>query len=296
MYLSAHHWMRSEPIEKTISRLASLGFEAIQIKGEPAEYDPKQIRRLLGEAGVRCWGAVTIPLGDRNLAAKDEAQRARTVQYNKDVVDFAAEMGGEHITLVPVTVGKLLPDATPEAEWQWVVDGCREICEHANKRGIKVGIEPINRLEAYMIYRSDQAMLLAAEVGLGCGVSLDTFHLNIEEENLYASLEAAKGMLIDLHVADNNRLAPGMGSINWNRVVSALRDISYDGALTVEFVAPIDRTPASPFKNQVERNPTDISPDQLKFIQDHGSAVLTDEFFTSLMVRSAETLRPLIAG
>ncbi|MEC9343253.1 MAG: sugar phosphate isomerase/epimerase, partial [Pseudomonadota bacterium] len=60
------------------------------------------------------------------------------------------------------------------------------------------------------------------------------------------------------------------------------------------FVAPVDRTPAAKYANMVERNPVDISPEQLKFIQDHGSSLLTEEFYSDQMRITAETILPLI--
>ena len=62
----------------------------------------------------------------------------------------------------------------------------------------------------------------------------------------------------------------------------------------MEAVAPIDRTPVSPWTNQVETDPVDISPEQLKFIEDHGSSLLSEEYYTMLYETSAETLLPLI--
>ena len=62
----------------------------------------------------------------------------------------------------------------------------------------------------------------------------------------------------------------------------------------MEAVAPIDRTPMCPWTNQVERNPVDISPEQLKFIQDHGSSLLSEEFYTMLYETASRTLLPLI--
>ena len=73
-----------------------------------------------------------------------------------------------------------------------------------------------------------------------------------------------------------------------------LREIGYDGALTVEFVAPVDRTPANPYPDAIERNPVDISPEQLRFIEEHGSNVLTEQFYSSQVQKCAETLLPLI--
>jgi len=76
MHLSTHNWMRAEPLEVTLKRIKRLGFESIEISGEPQQYETKTSRPLLKQYGIRCWGAVTLTLGKRNLAAKNEKQRA----------------------------------------------------------------------------------------------------------------------------------------------------------------------------------------------------------------------------
>jgi sugar phosphate isomerase/epimerase len=86
MHLSTHNWMRAEPLETTLKRIRQFGYESIEISGEPEQYETKETRRLLKEYGIRCWGAVTLMLGERNLAARDQGQRERSVQYVKDVL------------------------------------------------------------------------------------------------------------------------------------------------------------------------------------------------------------------
>lgn len=294
MHLSTHNWMRAEKLETTLARIKRCGYESIEISGEPTQYDTREVRKLLKEHGIRCWGSVTLTLGERNLAARSEAQRAATVQYMKDVVTMVSELEGEIITLVPCTVGKVVADATPEEEWAWVRDGIRQVYEHGKKKGVRIAIEPLNRFETYLFCRADQALAMAKEIADDCGVCIDAFHMNIEEYDLLHAIRQCKGRIYDFHVADNNRLAAGQGALNWAAIVRTLKEVGYDGALTVEFVAPIDRTPVSPFKNQVETNPVDISPEQLKFIQDHGSALLSEEFYTGLVEASAATILPLI--
>jgi sugar phosphate isomerase/epimerase len=100
--------------------------------------------------------------------------------------------------------------------------------------------------------------------------------------------------LVDFHVADNNRMACGMGALDWPKIVGTLQDVGYDGALTVEFVAPIDRTPANKFPDAVETAPVDISPEELQFIIDHGSSLLSESFYDMLVEKCATTLLPLI--
>lgn len=294
MHLSTHNWMRAEPLETTLRRIKKLGYESIEISGEPTQYDTSETRKLLKEHGIRCWGAVTLTLGERNLAARDEGQRARSVDYVKSVLTMVSELDGEIITLVPATVGKVVPDGTEAEEWQWVVDATRECFAHARKVGVKIAVEPLNRFETYLFNRAAQALALADAVSPECGVCLDAFHLNIEEEDMYDAIRLAGKRLFDFHVADNNRFACGLGQLDWGKIVGTLKEIGYDGALTNEFVAPVDRTPAAKYKNMVERNPVDISPEQLKFIQDHGSSLLTEDFYSDQMRITAETILPLI--
>jgi sugar phosphate isomerase/epimerase len=294
MHLSTHNWMRAEPLETTVRRIKQYGYESIEISGEPTQYDTTDARKLLKDTGMRCWGAVTLTLGERNLAAKDEGQRARSVDYVNSVITMVSELEGEIITLVPATVGKVVPDATPEEEWGWVVEATKECFAHAQAKGVRIAIEPLNRFETYLFNRCAQALALADAVSPECGVCLDAFHLNIEEADMYDAIRLAGPRLFDFHVADNNRFAAGLGHLDWPKIVSTLKDVGYDGALTMEAVAPVDRTPVSPWTNQVEQNPVDISPEQLKFIQDHGSSLLSEEYYTMLYETASRTLLPLI--
>ncbi|MFC6486711.1 sugar phosphate isomerase/epimerase family protein [Nitratireductor sp. GCM10026969] len=294
MHLSTHNWMRAEPLETTLRRIKQFGYESIEISGEPSQYQVGETRALLKEHGIRCWGAVTLTLGERNLAAKDEGQRARSVDYVKSVITMVSELDGEIITLVPATVGKVVPDATEEEEWQWVVDATRECFDHAQKKGVRIAIEPLNRFETYLFNRCAQALALAEAVSPECGVCLDAFHLNIEEEDIYEAIRLAGRRLFDFHIADNNRFAAGLGHLDWPKIIGTLKEIGYDGALTNEFVAPVDRTPAAKYPDMVEHDPVDIPPEQLKFIQDHGSSLLTEKFYSDQMRITAETILPLI--
>ena len=118
--------------------------------------------------------------------------------------------------------------------------------------------------------------------------------MNIEERDLHEAFRRCKGRIYDVHIADNNRFAPGMGTLDFRAIVETIKAVGYTGALTLEFVATIDRTPASPYGDQVETNPVDVTPEQMKFIIDHGSNLLSDTFYTGLFTQSVKVLRPLV--
>src|SRR5579871_5284454 len=283
MRVAMHNWMRAEPIEKTIARLGKSGYDCIEISGEPERYDPKHIRGLLKEHGLTCWGSVTLMLGERNLLAANPKTRAESVKYVKDTITMVKEMDGEEITIVPGTVGKLTPEASAQEEWGWVVDSLKQCYEHGLKEGVRLALEPLNRFETYFLNRHDQALVLAEAVGPQCGICLDAFHMNIEEKDMFAAIRAVGPRLNDFHVADNNRMACGMGALPWKRIIDTLKEIGYTGALTVEFVAPIDRTPANPYKNALEQGHVSLTPEEIKFMVDHGTGNLSDEFYTWLV-------------
>jgi D-psicose/D-tagatose/L-ribulose 3-epimerase len=294
MHLSMHNWMRAEPLEVTLARLAKFGYESIEISGEPEQYKADEVRPLLAKYGLRCWGSVTLMLGDRNLVAGDPGQRAASVQYTKDCVDLVAALDGHEMTIVPATVGKITPDGPPDQEWEWAVASMKEIYEHSQRTGVRLAIEPLNRFETYFVNRGAQAMALAEAVGPDCGVCLDAFHINIEEADINQAILDCGPRLVDFHAADNNRMPAGMGTYDWAEIVATLKQAGYDGALTAEFVAPIDRTPANPYPNALETEPVDISEEQRKFIEDHGSNLLSEEFYDWLTEQHAGALLPLL--
>lgn len=76
--------------------------------------------------------------------------------------------------------------------------------------------------------------------------------------------------------------------------MNTVKEVGFDGAISVEFCAPVDRTPANPYKNSIDEKPDGLSAEQKKFIEDHGSTSVSEEFYTELTRRSAEKLLPLI--
>ncbi|MDK3160711.1 sugar phosphate isomerase/epimerase family protein [Kamptonema cortianum] len=282
--------MRPEPIERTIRRLADLGYDGIQIMGEPRMYDAHAVRKLLDDHHLKCFGSVSIMVKGRDLIHADPYYRDMSVQYVKEILDMVAILGGDMMTLVPSEVGKVVAMADPETEWGWAVEGVRKLAKHAATHGIRIGLEPLNRFETNFLNRHDQALKLADDVNEpNVGVCLDAFHINIEERDPYQAIRNVGGSrLVDFHVADNNRFPPGQGTWDWAKLIGTLKEIGYNGPLTVEFVVPIDR---SPLAMKYEDSGTEATEAQLKFIRDHGSDLMSDALYTRFVEESIRHLR-----
>ena len=289
--IAMHNWMRSEPIETTIKRLGRSGYNGIEISGEPAVYEPDQVNGLLQDNGLECWGSVTIMVGGRDLLHEDKYVRIGSVQYVKDTIDMVATLGGKILTVVPSTVGKIVPMGSPEDEWQWAVESLKEVNAYAEDNGVRLALEPLNRFETYFVNRADQALALAEDVGGNCGVCLDIFHMNIEEADWRQAIRDTGDYLVDFHVADNNRLPCGQGAIDWESLVQELVGIGYDGYLTVEFVVPVDRTPLSTRTEIVDAAEAGASQGMEKFLRDHGTGGLPEQYYDAYVQDSIDRLR-----
>ena len=301
MKVAMHNWMRAEPVETTIRRLAKFGYDGIEISYDSVELAPgatgtAAVRESLKEHGVECVGSISLMFAGRDLIHADEAVRAGSVDYLKKCVTMIKELradadGPGTMSIVPSEVGKVQAMASPEEEWDWAVAGLKAVREHANAEGVRIAVEPLNRFETNFVNRHDQALLLAEAVGPDVGVCLDVYHMNQEESDLLQAFRNAGDRLFDVHVADNNRMAVGQGQLPWADIIGTLKEIGYDGSITVEFVPPLDRTPANPYKNAMAAADDSLTPEQLKFIEDHGSGVLSEEFYSWLVEESVKTLR-----
>ncbi len=296
MKLSMHNWMRPEPLETTVARLARFGYDAIEISGEPAVYEVRETRRILEKHAIRCSGSVSIMTHDRDLTHADKYIRLGTIEYLSDCIRMVHELGASMMCIVPAEVGRTAPHADARDQWGFAVEGLKRVADVARKEKVTIGLEPINRFETNFLNRCDQALALAKEIGDDVGVVLDAFHINIEEDDPIGAVRLAGKKLVDFHVADSNRRPPGQGHMDWRGIVSALKEVGYKGSLTAEFVNPVDRT-------KVARKPTawsgtltaeGASAAQLKFIQDHGSGVLSEAEYDKAVEETATFLKKLL--
>jgi sugar phosphate isomerase/epimerase len=284
-----HNWMRPEPIEVTLKRLADLGYDGIQIMGEPRKYDWKEVKGLLSKYNQECMGAVSIMIAGRDLIHGDSYYRDMSVQYVKEIIDMIEYLGGTVLTLVPSEVGKIVAMSDPDTEWQWAVDGVKECAAHAKSKGVTIGLEPLNRFETNFLNRHDQALKLMEDVGAdNVGVTLDSFHINIEESDPMQAILNTGKHLVDFHVADNNRWPPGAGSYDWKLVIDTLKKADYDGYVTSEFVVPFDRSPLAGKREEAGTSATEA---ELKFIRDHGSDLMSDAAYSKHVENTIKTLR-----
>jgi len=214
---------------------------------EEGEVDPGAAGEAARAAGLSLVLAARINV-DRDLASDDEGSRQAGVAYLRRCVDVAVACGaglvGGPLFGTPLVFAGRPPrplDAAQRAERiERVVAGMREAAHYAERYRIRLAIEPLNRFETDFCNTGRQACALAEMVGSkAVGVMLDTFHMNIEENDLPEAIRHAAPHLMHFQANENHRGFLGTGHIDWPPVCRALFDISYAGVITLE---PFRRT------------------------------------------------------
>jgi D-psicose/D-tagatose/L-ribulose 3-epimerase len=157
-------------------------------------------------------------------------------------------------------------------EWKYAVDGLQQLGDTLAANRVTLAIEPLNRFETYFLNTAADAVLLCDQVNHpNIGILFDTFHANIEEKSIAAGIRTVAKHLRHMHTCENDRGIPGSGHVEWAAVFQALRDIRYNGWLTIEsFGFNIgDISAAAAIWRDIEKTPDSIAFDGLRFLKDN---------------------------
>ncbi len=219
-----------------LEKLKEIGYDAVELPMfdvDPANYAPWKDR--LDGLGLKRTG-VTVRGGDSNPMSNDPNERKKGVADNKAAVECCQAVGAD--TLVGPFhsgLGVFSGQGPTNDEWKWAVDGMREVAEHAEKCGVTLALEYLNRFECYLLNTAADTARFCKDVNHPrCKAMYDTFHSHIEEKNVPEAIKALKGQLAHVHVSENDRSTPGKGNVRWDETFDALKAIGYDGMMTVE--------------------------------------------------------------
>jgi sugar phosphate isomerase/epimerase len=230
------------PLDQTLRRVAAAGYDGVELPGEPEQWSPAEVRGLLARHNLTPLGLTAsckVPETRRDLAHPDPAIRREAVSYLVGCLRIAAEIGAPVVQMLPSGESRLSPIAGRGEEWAWSVEALRQAVPEAERLRVRISIEPLNRYEAYLVTTVEEAIAYVDEVASPwVGMTLDTFHANLEEPDIAKSILAAGARLLHVHVADTNRQGLGRGHLDLAAVAAALRGISYTGAIVAEVLPP----------------------------------------------------------
>lgn len=229
----------NEDIEYSFERLKKYGYDGIEFAAEAQTMDQDRMIKLLEKYELCCTSLCGIFPEDRDLTAGDLEKAEMAIDYVRANVDFAVKVGAPYMIVVPSPVGRteLPAGKTYEELWANAIKNIRVAADYADSKGVRLCIEAINRYETYFVNTLTKAYKLVKEINHpAVGIMADMFHMSLEENNIEASLRMISDELIHVHIADNTREAAGLGNTDFKGMLYTLRDIEYQGPLTMEFM------------------------------------------------------------
>ncbi len=218
-----------------LGALRDLGFWGVELNiGDPRDCRPQDIRSFLAGFGLELSMLATGLTAKRfglSLSDPEEDARQKSVDRCREMIDWAAAVRAGLI--IGFLKGGVSPD--PAGARTRLRKSLEQIVPFASERSTPILVEATNRYESSVANTLEEtvALLEGLDAVHAC-VLPDTFHMNIEEADMFESLTRHRARFISLHLSDNNRRFPGFGSIDFRRVIQQLRDIGYTGRLAIE--------------------------------------------------------------
>lgn len=220
-----------------ITKIKEWGFDGVELEIAPiTREDIKELSQHCDELGL---GRTTILALDASIAdpaSADKKLRDSAVEAIKSAVDKTREVGAD-LLVGPLFqgLGRFSGQAPTEEEWKWSVDTIRSAAEYAQRAGVRLALEAINRFEMYIVNTvADGARFVEMVDMPNVGLLVDTHHGNIEEVDTAQAWSQHAKHIFHVHISENHRGIPGNGQAIPASIFDTLKEIGYDGWLTIE--------------------------------------------------------------
>jgi sugar phosphate isomerase/epimerase len=231
----------SGDLKQAFHKLAELGYEGVEIMmKDPAKLDGEKIVTWLEEYSLDLVGLCTGHVYGEDalgLVGPDRDVCKRTMKRLKSFIDFAGTYFGKG-TLVNIgRVRGLGYENDSRRTLEEMEKAIIELAEYAGPSGVKIVIEPITVNQTPYINSTQDGIDLVKRVKMSnFGLMLDTYHMNIEDDDIYDSIRAAADLCWLVHFADNNRKYPGSAHLDFERIIATLYEQGYDGYVSMEIM------------------------------------------------------------
>jgi D-psicose/D-tagatose/L-ribulose 3-epimerase len=221
---------------KYFDELKTAGFDGVEIPlmaGDEAHY--KVVGQAIKDAGLECT-TMSLGLPDKHLISQNAKERAAGLDFLKWAVDISSLLGSKMLSGPLHSAPAIFTGDFPTAQEKlWAAEGLYALAEYAQLSDVAVAIEYLNHFESYLCNTmADTQALIDLKPHANLGIQLDTHHAHYEENNMRDAILCGGSNIKYVQISESNRGTPGAGLIDFNVVFSALKEIKYDGWLTIE--------------------------------------------------------------
>jgi D-psicose/D-tagatose/L-ribulose 3-epimerase len=219
-----------------IGKVKEHGIDGFEIPMfDPAKLAARDIRHAAELNDLEFTVCAILP---KNLSpiSSDRAIRREAYEHLLRCIETTREIGATLLggpLLAPI--GFLPGRRRTSDEWKWAVETFQKLGVALDTQNVTLSLEPVNRSETFFIRTAAEAKLFCEAVGHPrIGITIDTFHANIEEKNTAEAMHSLGQHLKHVHASENDRGLLGSGHVDFPAIVSVLREIHYEGYLMIE--------------------------------------------------------------
>ncbi|PRB12533.1 sugar phosphate isomerase/epimerase [Microbacterium sp. MYb62] len=225
----------ADGIRLAVRKTKEAGFDLIEFPlMDPFSFDVDVAKDALEE----CDLAVSASLGlseATDVTSSDPAIVAAGEALLIQAVDVLAGLGGQHFCGVIYSAMKKYMEPVTAEGLASSKAAIARVADRAAARGVSVSLEVVNRYETNVLNTARQALAYVAEVDRpNLGIHLDTYHMNIEESDMFAPVLDAAPALRYVHIGESHRGYLGTGTVDFDTFFKALGRIGYDGPIVFE--------------------------------------------------------------
>ncbi len=258
---------------KILDKCKGLGFDAVEIiPFDPDNFPAQIVKNAAKDLGLDINIGYGMP-EDLNIISPNPEIRKKGVEFAKELINLSNEAGAEILCgVIYCAWGYLSGKMRTEDEWKWGVEEFRKIAEYGQETSDLIfGIEPLNRFESHFINTAGDAVRFIKDVGIAnMKVHLDTFHMIREEDNIFEAVLNTGDLVGYVHACENQRGIPGSGMVPWEDFFRALKQVKYDGCITVESFDPNMENIAKLccIWRKLANSPEELASEGLKFLKE----------------------------
>ena len=206
----------------------------------PDKLDYASLKGELDRLGMKATCSTGIG-PETDITSPNREIRKAGIDYLRSCIEGARKLGSPILAGVTYAPWGVFPTDDLKMRRKQCVRSMQELAQIGHDNDITICMEVLNRFEGYLINTAAQGLALANEIDReNIKLQLDTFHMNIEEDDIGDAIRTAGSYLGHLHCVENNRKPPGEGHIPWNDVRDAVNAIDYQGSIVAEiFVNPV---------------------------------------------------------
>ncbi len=231
-------------LAEKFAKLEQYGYDGIEVSGIGLAQRSKEIAKLAASNKVK---PSSVCIGYRGCLLSPEPQeRQLAVKDIKELLEVCADIGAIGLIVVPIFGKPQLPDLSPygdavQLERELLLRLLEDLSLHAEKVGSAILIQPLNRYETHLLNCLAQSVEIVRKINSpGLKIMADFFHMNIEEPDIPQAILKAGELIWHVHLADNNRLLPGLGHIDFKAGFQALKKVDFDKYMALECRNPGD--------------------------------------------------------